>query len=218
MIASSPRAIETTRSASPVADVANLAKAWSDEQLVVAMIDRAPAAWREFAQRFDGLVYSCIYKVIRRFARIVPAEDAGEIAAALRVSLLSHDMRKLRGFDPSLGFRLSSWIGRLATNCAYDHLRSLRREPVGGCITDAAELASDQPDPFETAALRERTEIATSILEAFSPLDRRFAALYFGEELAPTVIAATLNISIKTVYSKKHKIQARMEQVHRSAA
>jgi RNA polymerase sigma-70 factor, ECF subfamily len=37
--------------------------------------------------------------------------------------------------------------------------------------------------------------------------------LYFGEGLTPEQIAQEMGINIKTVYSKKHKIQARLEAI-----
>jgi RNA polymerase sigma-70 factor (ECF subfamily) len=37
--------------------------------------------------------------------------------------------------------------------------------------------------------------------------------LYFAERMDPADIARSLNISIKTVYTKRHKIQCRLESV-----
>jgi RNA polymerase sigma-70 factor, ECF subfamily len=75
------------------------------------------------------------------------------------------------------------------------------------------ELSCDMPDPFELASEHERHEIAQKTLEDFSEKDRAFAALYFGEGMDPQAIADKMNISVKTVYSKKHKIQSRLESV-----
>ncbi len=194
------------------------ATTWDDTQLIAALLARCPAAWREFGVRFDGLIHSCVFKVTRRFARVVSADDPGEIVATLRVSLLANDMHKLRSFDASRGHRLSGWIGLLAMNAAYDYLRSLRRQPAGAAMTEASDLPSQQPDPFEAASQRERAQIAGEILCAFSAIDRRFASLYFGQGLPPAAIAERLNISVKTVYSKKHKIQSRLEDITRRAA
>jgi RNA polymerase sigma-70 factor (ECF subfamily) len=44
-----------------------------------------------------------------------------------------------------------------------------------------------------------------------SSKDQMFIRLYFGEGLAPEKIAAEMGISVKTVYSKKHKIGAKLE-------
>jgi RNA polymerase sigma-70 factor (ECF subfamily) len=159
------------------------------------------------------LIIRCITKVTRRFASIVSQDDVREIYATLYVSLLSNDMHKLRSWDPERGNRFSSWIGLLAINAAYDYLRTLKREPQKECITEAMELVADIPDPFELTSERERATIAQQTLADFSEKDRTFAALYFGEGMDPQDIANEMNISVKTVYSKKHKIQSRLESV-----
>ncbi len=179
-------------------------------RLVAAMIANQPSAWREFQRRYDRLILRCITKVTKRFAA-VSQEDVREIYAQLIVSLLANDKSKLRTFDPARGNRFSSWIGLLAIHGAYDHLRCVKREPQKEALAEACELASETPDPFEQAEKRERADIAARVLEGFSERDRTFAALYFGEGMAPDEIAERMNISVKTVYSKKHKIQSRLE-------
>jgi len=193
------------------------ATAWTDDQLIAKLIKSQPLAWREFERRYERLIDRCILKVTRRFSSVVSADDVREIGATLRLSLLANDMHKLRTFDPERGNRFSSWIGLLAINCAYDYLRSVRREPGKAALTEASDLAAETPDPFESVAQRERAGVAQKLLESFSARDRAFAALYFGEGLDPNVIARRMNISVKTVYSKKHKIQARLEAMQRAA-
>jgi RNA polymerase sigma-70 factor (ECF subfamily) len=182
----------------------------ADAELVDRMLFNEPRAWREFQARYDRLIHRCIMKVTRRFASVVSMDDVREICSTLYVSLLANDKHKLRTFDPARGNRLSSWVGLLAINSAYDHLRSLRREPNKASLSEAFELACELPDPFDCAVERERAEMATEMLDGFSDKDRTFAALYFGEELDPVEIAERMNISVKTVYSKKHKIQSRL--------
>jgi RNA polymerase sigma-70 factor (ECF subfamily) len=185
----------------------------TDDDLIAGMLANDPAAWREFQSRYDRLVIRCITKVTRRFASIVSQDDVREIYATLYVSLLANDMHKLRSFDPERGNRFSSWIGLLAINAAYDYLRTLKREPQKECITEAMDLVCDLPDPFELTCEHERATIAQQTLADFSEKDRTFAALYFGEGMDPQDIADRMNISVKTVYSKKHKIQSRLESV-----
>ena len=184
-----------------------------DETLIAGMIANFPLAWREFQKRYDRLIHRCITKVTRRFASIVAQDDVREIYATLYLSLLGNDKHKLRTFDPERGNRFSSWIGLLAINCAYDYLRSLKREPQKEQLAEAAELVCELPDPFEMTAERQRAQIASTALQEFSDKDRAFAALYFGEGMDPAEIATRMNISVKTVYSKKHKIQSRLEAV-----
>ncbi len=185
----------------------------TDDDLIAGMLANDPAAWREFQARFDRLILRCITKVTRRFSALVSQDDVREIYATLYVSLLANDKHKLRTFDPDRGNRFSSWIGLLAINSAYDYLRALKREPAKECLSEALELVCEMPDPFELTSELERATIAQRTLSDFSEKDRAFAALYFGEGMDPQDIAERLNISVKTVYSKKHKIQSRLESV-----
>jgi RNA polymerase sigma-70 factor (ECF subfamily) len=150
--------------------------------------------------------------VAKRFTA-VSQDDVREIYAQLIVSLLANGHAKLRAFDPTRGSRFSSYIGMLAIHCAYDWLRAVRREPQREGLTEAAELSSDIPDPFEAAAAQERAALAARVMEGFSERDRTFAALYFGEGMEPHEIARSMKISVKTVYSKKHKIQSKLESI-----
>ncbi len=185
----------------------------ADERaLVDALIANDAAAWREFQRRYDRLILRCITKVTKRFAA-VSQEDVREIYAQLLLSLLANKKAKLRAFDATRGSRFSSYIGMLAIHCAYDWLRAVRREPQREGLAEAAELTSELPDPFEAAVQQERVDLAARVMEGFSERDRTFAALYFGEGMEPHEIARSMKISVKTVYSKKHKIQSKLESI-----
>lgn len=181
--------------------------------LVRQMLTGSDRAWRDFHARYDRLIYRCITKVTGRFASFVGQDDIREIYATLLVQLLANDMHKLRTFDPARGNRFGSWIGLLAINCAYDYLRALRREPNRAPLAEAELLCCDHPSPLDQVERRERAALVQSTLRAFSAKDREFVALYFGEGLEPEQIAERMHISVKTVYSKKHKIQTRLEQM-----
>ena len=50
-------------------------------------------------------------------------------------------------------------------------------------------------------------------LQTFSEKDQTFVRLYYMDGLTPEEVAEEMQISVKTVYSKKHKIRSRLEQV-----
>ena len=182
-----------------------------DTTLVRALIADDPHAWREFNTRFSRLVLSTISRVTARFSRVVTPEDMREIYATFCVQLLANDKNKLKSFDPERGNKLSTWLGLLASHAAYDFLRGARREPRRAALSEAEELSSTLPDPCESALMRERRDQVSQLLAHFTDKDRAFIQLYFGEGLAPECVAERLQISVKTVYSKKHKIQARLQ-------
>jgi len=186
--------------------------------MLQGLLSGSDKAWREFHLRYDRLIYRCITKVTNRFAAVVSQDDLREIYATLIVQLLSNDMHKLRTFDPTRGCRFSSWVGLLAINAAYDYLRTIRREPNRAPMAEAETLRSEGPTPQDLCERRERAELVQSALSSFSAKDQEFVELYFKDGLEPEQVAERMNISVKTVYSKKHKIRSRLESLLSAAA
>jgi RNA polymerase sigma-70 factor (ECF subfamily) len=207
-------AAATQRSASPTRPRASLQFADADDvTLLEGLVADDERAWREFNTRYSRLIYRCITRVTARFSAVVSAEDVREIYAMLCVGLLANDKRKLRSFEPGRGNKLGSWLGMLAIHTAYDHLRQVKREPRRASLSEAEQLTSTTEDPAEACELRERARLVSETLKDFSAKDRQFVALYFGDGLDPEEVARRMRISVKTVYSKKHKIQSRLESL-----
>ncbi len=183
---------------------------WDEQQLLDALLADQPQAWREFEARYGRRLYRCIERILRRFHRISLQDDCREVYSNLCLSLLSRDKHKLRTYDPTKGCKLSSWLLMLASHVTYDHLRQRRREPITNELT-SEPIATAVPSAFDVYVAREEAQVVTELLSGFTEKDRQFMWLYFGEGLAPETVASTMGISIKTVYSKKHKIRARLE-------
>jgi RNA polymerase sigma-70 factor, ECF subfamily len=182
----------------------------SDVDLVKGLVSNDASAWQALTLRYGRLIQSCIHRVIARFPGMVRADDAAEVSSILYVQLLANDRHKLRSFAPERGCKLGTWLGMLATHSAYDYLRSVRKLPRAVELTEAEDLASDTPDPVELTLRGERAARVADVLAEFTHKDREFVDLYFGEGLDPDEVARRMGISVKTVYSKKHKIQRRL--------
>ncbi|MCA9625006.1 MAG: sigma-70 family RNA polymerase sigma factor [Myxococcales bacterium] len=187
-------------------------------ELLDGLLRGNESAWRRFHIQYDRLIYRCIRKVTHSFSTVVRSEDEREIYANLVVQLLSNDKRKLRSFDPDRGSRLGTWLGLLATHAAYDYLRSLRREVPSVPLTEAESSTYDGASPFEEVEQKQRTKMVKNLVEKLSEKDQQFVALYFNRGMSPEAVADAMNISVKTVYSKKHKIQCRLEGIVAQAA
>ena len=70
---------------------------------------------------------------------------------------------------------------------------------------------ADAPDAFAVCYGRERAGIVATLIGELSERDREFVELHFYEGLDPEQTAERLGICVGTVYSKKHKIRARIE-------
>lgn len=184
-----------------------------DAELVARLVVRDAAAWRAFTRKYSPVVISCIRKVLGRFSRVTSEHDVDEVYARFCAELLASDHKKLRAYDPSKGSRLSTWLGLLASNTTYDYLRRLKRDRVCEPLTDTDGFVATGPSPYDVVALRQRAALASEILAELSERDREFVELYFGEGLDVDAIAERMQISVKTVYTKKHKITARLERL-----
>lgn len=189
-----------------------LAEPQSDEtQLLSRLLVDDAAAWRTFNDLYSRLIYSCISRVMARFSTVTSADDVREVYATLCVQLLANDKKKLRSFESSRGTKLGSWLGMLAIHAAYDHLRTVRRTPAHSPLMEAETLSAEQPSPYEQSLARERAAHVIRLMNSLSDKDQMFFQLYFADGLSPELVAKRLGISVKTVYSKKHKITAKLE-------
>lgn len=200
----------TTNQANVATTAAQPPEGWSDDALLARMLLKDHVGWKEFHRRFDRLVYRCIHKVTSRFPGSLSSEDVREIYAQFLLSLTRRDMHKLRTFDAERGNKLSSWVGMLATNAAWDYLRTVARQPQCTELADAENIGEVDSDPYEKLLEKERWGRIDQTLRSFSAKDQVFVRLYYMDGLSPEEVAEEMSISVKTVYSKKHKIRCRL--------
>jgi RNA polymerase sigma-70 factor (ECF subfamily) len=182
----------------------------ADGALLERVLSKDPVAWGELLRRFRGLVFRCITKVSGKYDAVLSNEDVNEIFGDMCFNLLRDDMRKLRAYDPTRGAKLGSWLGLLAINTAYDYLRQTSRRPMLDRLDGAPDRAGDGPSALDDLLQKERWVYLNALLADFSERDRRFVELYYGAGLLPEEVAAAMNISVKTVYSKKNKLRTKL--------
>jgi RNA polymerase sigma-70 factor (ECF subfamily) len=181
---------------------------WTDRELLVRVLRSESRGWNELVRRYRSLIYRCISKVTSKYAPFASNADVDEVFAEVLLALLRDDMHKLRMYDPARGTKLGSWIGIIAVNAAYDYLRSAIRRPSG----ERLDASYDPHEPYDRTPLdmlldKERWSHLNDILSDFSDKDRQFLDLFYARGLEAEAVAAEMNISLKTVYSKNHKIR-----------
>src|SRR5678809_958208 len=183
---------------------------WTDRELLRCVLRSDARGWAELLRRFRPLIYRCLTKVTLKYAALGTA-DVDEIFADVLMQLVRDDMHKLRIYNPARGTKLGSWIGMISVNAAYDHLRSAGRRPlldkVDGVLDPHEEC---DRTPLDQLIEKERWEHLNSLLSDFSDKDRTFVELYYQRGMEADEIAVEMQISLKTVYSKKHKIRAHL--------
>jgi RNA polymerase sigma-70 factor (ECF subfamily) len=190
----------------------------SEEDLLRGVIARKPGAWQGFYRRYERLVISCIKKVLHRYTAVYGDEDIEDMVNTVCLNLVKDDYRKLRTYDPRRGYKLSSWVGLIATNTALDALR--RREPIHGTLTPShdddeapAQIADEGPDPGVSMERREQWRALLVAIRELPENDREFLELYYDQELEPEELAKRMNIAVNTVYSRKNKVREKLRRI-----
>ena len=184
---------------------------WTDRELLKFVLRSDARGWAELIRRFKPLIYRCITKVTLKYAPTLSSADLDEIYADVMMQLVREDMHKLRIYNPARGTKLGSWIGMISVNAAYDFLRSAGRRPlldkVDGNLDPHEEC---DRTPLDELIEKERWDHLNELLADFTDKDRHFVELYYQKGMEADEIAAEMQISLKTVYSKKHKIRAHL--------
>jgi RNA polymerase sigma-70 factor (ECF subfamily) len=187
---------------------------WTDRELLRHVLRSEGRAWAELVRRYRPLIYRCITKVTLKYSPTLGSADLDEIYADVMMQLVRDDMHKLRIYNPSRGTKLGSWIGMLSVNAAYDFLRSAGRRPLLDKVDGAIDPHEEcDRTPLDQLIEKERWEHLNGLLSEFTEKDRTFVELYYQKGMEADEIAAEMQISLKTVYSKKHKIRAHLVRV-----
>jgi RNA polymerase sigma-70 factor (ECF subfamily) len=184
---------------------------WTDRELLRHVLRSDARGWAELVRRFRPLIYRCITKVTLKYAPSLGSADLDEIYADVMMQLVRDEMHKLRIYNPARGTKLGSWIGMISVNAAYDFLRSAGRRPLLDKVDGALDPHEESDrTPLDQLIEKERWDHLNSLLSDFTDKDRTFVELYYQKGMEADEIAAEMQISLKTVYSKKHKIRAHL--------
>jgi RNA polymerase sigma-70 factor (ECF subfamily) len=190
-----------------------------EPELLKAVIAKEPGSWAGFYRRYERLIITCIKKVLHRYTALYGEEDIEDMVNTVCLNLVANDFKKLRTYDPGRGYKLSSWVGLIATNTAHDALR--RREPIhkqlgGGDDDDGGvtgDIADQGPSPTEALEQREQWSALAAAVRELPESDRQFLELYYEQELEPEEIAKIMGISVNTVYSRKNKVREKLRRI-----
>lgn len=189
--------------------IATTPRDWSEAELLRRVLAHDGQAWAELVRRYRPVIFRCITRILGR-GSFSSATDADEVYAEVMMSLVRDDMRKLRLYDPARGAKLGSWVGLLAKNAAHDYIRAHAGKPQPDPMDREIDIDSERESPLDDMLRSERRARLEALLAEYSDKDREFFALYFGRGLSVEEVAEEMGISVKTVYTKKHKLLTRL--------
>lgn len=183
-------------------------------RLVRRVIAGDERAWVDFCHKYEALVASCAFRVLRRYSVQLTAMTIDDLVAEVWVALLRNDCHKLRVYDPARGCRLSTWLGMIATNTIIDYLR-VNHTP-NAYLEDQPQIDFELIEPSRPDAALEdmqRAEIAKKAWRRLKVEEQRFMRYCFADERPPCDIARMLGISVNTVHSRKFKLRQKLTRL-----
>lgn len=156
------------------------------------------------------------YRVARRVTR--SDDDARDVVQDAFVKAL----KNLERFDHRSAFR--TWLLRIVSNCATDHLRRNRRRSLLFSLTSWASVDRNGPDePGQLADPAKRLEQQDLRLEIdnalgnLSETTRGAFVLYAEAGMTYQEVADTLSVPIGTVMSRIHSARKKLQTCVREA-
>jgi RNA polymerase sigma-70 factor (ECF subfamily) len=141
-------------------EVANVPLSDYDHRLLDRCLAHEPGAWREFVDRYMGLIYHVVHHVgYARSVNIRP-EDVEDIAAQIFLAIVKDDYRVLRQYRRTAA--LPTYLSVIARRVCIKELVVRKREAELGHVTASraaladAEETSDEIEPIATADEVER--------------------------------------------------------------
>ena len=146
-------------------------------------------------------------KIHRYLERMVGPADCDDVTQDV-FAKVSVGLAQFRG-DASL----STWIYRIATNAAYDRLRSRGSHPQSDVPMDEAPPVEDHaPGVEQRLVRREMNDCIGEYIDRLPASYRSVVALSEHEGLTNAEIAETLGVTLDTVKIRLHRARARLRK------
>ena len=144
----------------------------SDTALVVELVARKDAAWRELLRRCGGAVKGRVAYLLKGYGPCHGSSDScQEILAEFYLSLFENDMKKVRAYDVASGLALSSWLALLAEHHTRNHFRALAVRAMVSIRTDQEDAGSTGQGARWCGAGTEDLEFADTVRQLGLRLD-----------------------------------------------
>jgi RNA polymerase sigma-70 factor (ECF subfamily) len=98
-------------------------------------------------------------------------------------------------FDPARG-SVEGWFRRIVVNLCLDRRRSMR---LIAPLSDADDVPSSAPDPFEAAAINDRRARLDAAMAQLAPRQRAALAMFHGDGLTMAEIAESMETTPKAI-------------------
>ncbi len=169
----------------------------SDGQLIDAVIDGDPSAYRSLVERYQNYAFTITYKVLKNREE---AEEAAQDAFIKAYKMLASFERKSK---------FSTWLYTIAYRTALDYYKKKNHiiQPIDSeeshlQIEDTNTLNPDQN--MQQEDLKEQLKAA---IEQLKPKDASVITLFYLHEKSVQEVAEIMGLTVSNVKTKLHRLR-----------
>jgi RNA polymerase sigma-70 factor, ECF subfamily len=179
-----------------------------DRQLIDRCLRKEPGAWKDFVDRYMGLIYHVIHHAAHARSRVLSSEDVEDIAAEVFLKIVDDNYAVLRRFKGTSS--LPTYLTVIARRIAVRELiRRHREEELGHTNAHRAFLDDGSPEDAESILSAEEVE---RMLEDLPPREAEVVRLYHLKYQNYRQISKKLGIPENSVGPILAKARKRMRQ------
>lgn len=182
----------------------------AERELLLRLVAGEFSAWREFVERYQGIIYSGVKRTAQACRRNLGPSDIEDVVAEVFAALVANDYAALRRFKGRA--RLSTWLTVLARRYCLRHLRRNQRSDNRHFRRDPA-VTDSSASPLALLINSEESTQLRRALRKLSDADRTVLNLYYDQQLGYAEIGRRLGIAENSVGSRIHRVHKRLEQI-----
>jgi RNA polymerase sigma-70 factor (ECF subfamily) len=185
----------------------------ADRHLVRGLLNREPAAWREFVERYERLIASQILATCRETGQNASTDLVEDCGAEVMAALMHGEMSGLRKFEGRS--KLSTWLAIVIRRTTLTFLRKRERDRAAALQPDSRldlQMIPDRQAETPEYDTRDR-DLLQLCLQQLSHVDRQILKLQIEENWSYAQIAAKLGVSENAVGPKIHRARSRLKKL-----
>ena len=167
-----------------------------DRALVEGCLQHEPGAWREFVDRFLGLMYHVVHHTAHLRSVPLSAEDTEDVVAEVLLQIVARDYQVLRLFrgQSSLATYLTVIARRL---CIHDLNRRAKGEEIQTKVEERPRPRVGQEEKARAGA--DALDEVQKLLRGLPPGERQVVRLFYLEGKTYDEISKQLNLPVNSI-------------------
>ncbi len=184
----------------------------SEQALIARLIKRDPAAWREFLERYERLIYSRVLAVHNEIGQTVQQDVIDDCCAEVLTALFQNDLAALKRFEGRS--RFSTWLAVVARRVTLNYLlkrsRDADRTRREDSRFDLSCIAAPRVPTGLSGEIDQEEILLQACLAQLKETDQTVLKLHFEQRMSYEQIGRIMGISPNTVGPKLSRAAKRL--------